>query len=203
MSAGADYAQALARHVKAALLHLRQAEDLAELAGIDVYASEHDVPAAGLIRAAGEAVEDLDMWAIGNSRGQGAVPAVAYGETERWCHAEGGSLPAGSWPRPTAASLADSEGLRQLSAYLDQADDREAARAARRAELESLRRTREAWEETARACVCPPGLCSRRDFRDHTGESDPSGCMVCAELDPGQPCHAAVLRGLAARKGTL
>src|ERR1019366_3630981 len=41
-------AQALARHVKAALLHVRQAEDLAELAGIDVDASEHDVPEAGV-----------------------------------------------------------------------------------------------------------------------------------------------------------
>lgn len=50
-------AQALARHVKAALLHLRQAEDLAELAGIDADASEHDVPEGGLIRAAGDAVE--------------------------------------------------------------------------------------------------------------------------------------------------
>jgi hypothetical protein len=50
-----NYLQAFARHVKAALLHLREAEDLAMMAGVDIYASEHDVPAAGLIRAAGAA----------------------------------------------------------------------------------------------------------------------------------------------------
>ena len=92
-------AQALARHVKAALLHLRQAEDIAERSGIDLYASKHDVPAAGLIRAAGEAVEDLDMWAIGNARAHGAAADETYAHTGRWCHAEGGALPAGSWPR--------------------------------------------------------------------------------------------------------
>ena len=70
-------AQTLARHVKAALLHLRQAEDLAELAGVDIHASEHDVPAAGLIRAASNAVEDLDTWAIGNARSHSAAPEAS------------------------------------------------------------------------------------------------------------------------------
>jgi hypothetical protein len=74
-----------------------------------------------------------------------------------------------------------------------------AARAALHSELEGLKRQRKAWDKTARACTCPPGLCSRRDFRDHAGESE--GCMVCADLDPDQPCYAAVLRGLAAREG--
>jgi hypothetical protein len=97
-----QYAQALARHVKAALLHLRQAEDLAELAGVDLDASAHDVPEAGLIRAAGEAVEDLDMWAVNYARMAGAAPAVTYQHTERWCQAEGGHLPAGSWPSDPA-----------------------------------------------------------------------------------------------------
>jgi hypothetical protein len=69
------------------------------------------------------------------------------------------------------------------------------------AELGRLRQERQAWEETARACVCPPGLCSRRDFRDHTGETGPSGCMVCTDLGPEQPCHGAVLRGLHAQSG--
>jgi hypothetical protein len=95
----AHHAQALARHVKAVLLHLRQAEDLAELAGINVDASEHDVPEAGLIRAAGDAVEDLDLWAINNARAKGAAPADTYQHTERWCHAPGGALPGSSWPR--------------------------------------------------------------------------------------------------------
>src|SRR5215469_1651021 len=58
-----SYAQALARHVKAALLHLRQAEKIAEVAGTDLDTSEHDVPEAGLFRAAGDAGQDLDLWA--------------------------------------------------------------------------------------------------------------------------------------------
>ena len=84
---------------------------------------------------------------------------------------------------------------------LEQAPAAAAAREALRAQLTGLIKDREAWEEAARACVCPEGLCSRRDFRDHTGETDPSGCMVCAELDPGQPCYAAVLRALLAQAG--
>ena len=97
-------AQALAWHVKAALLHLRQAEDIAELAGIDLCASEHDVPAAAIFRAAGDAVQDLDLWTIGNARAQGAAPADTYQHAERWCHAPGGALPDTSWPRgPQAA----------------------------------------------------------------------------------------------------
>lgn len=67
MNENTAYAQALARHVKAALLHLRQAEDLAVFASVDIHTSEHDVPAAGLIRMASEAVEDLDLWAINNA----------------------------------------------------------------------------------------------------------------------------------------
>jgi hypothetical protein len=70
--------------------------------------------------------------------------------------------------------------------------------AAQQDELGRSRRSREAWEETARACVCPPGACARGEFRDHAGESE--GCMVCADLDPGQPCYAAVARGLRARE---
>ena len=91
--------------------------------------------------------------------------------------------------------------------YLDERPDEGAPPAAGapssagalRAEVGRLRQERAAWEETTRACVCPPGLCSRRDFRDHTGETDPSGCMVCAELGPEQPCYGAVLRGLHAQ----
>jgi hypothetical protein len=71
----------------------------------------------------------------------------------------------------------------------------EADRVVRRFQLAGLRHDREAWEEAARTCVCAPGLCSRRDFRDH-GETDSPVSMVCAELDPGQPCYGAVLRTL-------
>jgi hypothetical protein len=63
-----SYAQALARHVKAALLHLRQAEKIAEAAGTDLDASEHDAPEAGLFRAAGDATGILTC-------GQAATPA--------------------------------------------------------------------------------------------------------------------------------
>jgi len=94
-------AEALARHVKAALLHLRAAEDLAVRAGIDVDASRHDAPEAGLIRDAGEAVEDLDLWAIGYAQASGADRRETYQDTGSWCHARGGSLPEGSWPDRT------------------------------------------------------------------------------------------------------
>jgi hypothetical protein len=46
-------------------------------------------------------------------------------------------------------------------------------------ELGRLRRSREAWEETARTCVCPPGVCTRAEFRDHAGKS--GDCMVYAD----------------------
>jgi hypothetical protein len=72
------------------------------------------------------------------------------------------------------------------------------ARPALKDELGRLQRSREAWEETARACVCPPDLCTRGEFRDHAGDSP--GCMFCADLDPDQPCYAAVVRGLRARE---
>jgi hypothetical protein len=45
--------------------------------------------------------------------------------------------------------------------------------------MEGARRLRLA--ETALACVCSPTDCTRADSR---------GCIVCANLDPGQPCYA-------------
>jgi hypothetical protein len=74
----------------------------------------------------------------------------------------------------------------------------EAARAALRAELARLRHDRETWEEAVQACTCPgpASQCTRRDFRDHAGQ--PEGCMACAELDPDQPCIAAVAQALEA-----
>jgi hypothetical protein len=79
---------------------------------------------------------------------------------------------------------------------LEQAPAAAALGEALHARLAGLRRDREAWEEAARACVCPPGPCSRGEFRDHAGESE--GCMACADLDPEQPCYAAVARRLRA-----
>lgn len=63
-------------------------------------------------------------------------------------------------------------------------------------ELDRLTAQRRAWDETTRACVCTAGLCSRSEFRDHQGDSP--GCMVCADLDPDQPCYAAVIATLEA-----
>ena len=57
-------------------------------------------------------------------------------------------------------------------------------REALHAELATLTAERRKWEETTRACACTPGRCT-------PGEP---GCMACADLDPDQPCYAAVLR---------
>jgi hypothetical protein len=38
-------------------------------------------------------------------------------------------------------------------------------------------------------CQCTPSHCSRGNFEDHQGTQQ--GCMVCADLDPDQPCYAA------------
>jgi hypothetical protein len=89
----------------------------------------------------------------------------------------------------------------RVDAVPTEAEHKAMSRAALRARLAEFRQDREAWEEAARACICPPGLCLRRDFRDHTGEIDPSGCMVCADLHPEQPCYGAVLHGLRAQPG--
>ena len=189
---GEHHAQALARHVKAALLHLRQAEGIAKLAGIDIYGGNE---VARLIRAAGEATEDLDLWAINNARGHGADPKETYRQTERWCHAPGGELPGND----LAHGMLAPDAVATYAAMLETTDPDPAGRAELRRELAQLTAGRQAWEETARACTCPPGLCSRREFRNHTGETDPSGCVVCA--DPDQPCYAAVVRGLRDRAG--
>jgi hypothetical protein len=68
-AAGARNAAALTRHVKAALLHLRQAGDIAERTGIDVDGGT--TPRADpLCRR--ETTEDLDLWVIGNARARSA-----------------------------------------------------------------------------------------------------------------------------------
>lgn len=99
MSAG--QACRLARHVKAALLHLVTADQLAETAGVDMlgvddgwsgYVTGDGLGPARAFRAALEAAEELDDWAIGNAGACGAGSETHVG-TERWCQAEGGVLP--------------------------------------------------------------------------------------------------------------
>ncbi|MFG1999728.1 hypothetical protein ACGFNU_11330 [Spirillospora sp. NPDC048911] len=100
----ADQARQIGRHVKAALLHLATADRAAEAAGVDLLGDDGDwrgyVTGAGFgparaFRAALDAVEELDDWAIGNAGVCGAG-SETYAGTERWCHAEGGVLPIGS-----------------------------------------------------------------------------------------------------------
>ncbi|MFP3966580.1 hypothetical protein SMC26_30025 [Actinomadura fulvescens] len=101
-----DQARQIGRHVKAALMHLASADRTAEAAGVDMLADDGDwrgyVTGAGFgparaFRAALDAVEELDAWAIGNAGVCGAG-TESYAGTERWCHAEGGVLPLGDGP---------------------------------------------------------------------------------------------------------
>jgi len=128
---GERHAQALARHVKAALLHLRQAEGIAKLAGIDIYGGNE---VARLIRAAGEATEDLDLWAINNARGHGADPKETYRQTERWCHAPGGELPGND----LAHGMLAPDAVATYAVMLETTDPDPARRAGLRRELAQL-----------------------------------------------------------------
>jgi len=80
---------AVARHVKAALMHLSTAVWAAAGAGVDV---DGEGTPGILTRAATDAVEDLDQWAIGLAEAAGVVH-TAYAGTERWCAIPGGVLP--------------------------------------------------------------------------------------------------------------
>jgi hypothetical protein len=86
-----DAARQIARHTKAALMHLVTAQQLAEQAGLDVLA---DGGAAALFRAALDAVEDLDLWTINTAYASGAGRET-FAHTERWCQAPDGRLPTG------------------------------------------------------------------------------------------------------------
>jgi hypothetical protein len=123
-SMDADAARQLGRHAKAALLHLSQAEDLAVAGGVDldyVYASE---PGAGpLFRAAREAMEDLDLWAINNASANGAGRET-YDHTERWCHRPGGVFPAAGSQDVTPARMRALAGQAEaLAAAIDSAKE--------------------------------------------------------------------------------
>ncbi|HEX6359548.1 hypothetical protein [Actinophytocola sp.] len=90
-----DEATMVARHVKAALMHLVNAEEIAERAGVDLIASPlgsgpaYDL--AALWGAAYDTCAELDSWAIATARRNGARDA--YDGTSRWCHKPGGRLP--------------------------------------------------------------------------------------------------------------
>ncbi|WUI01947.1 hypothetical protein OHR68_09090 [Spirillospora sp. NBC_00431] len=99
----AEQARQIGRHAKAALLHLVAADRLAEDAGLNLLADDGGwcgfVTGGGsgparAFRAALDAAEQLDEWAIGNAHVCGAG-TVTYGGTERWCHSKGGVLPTG------------------------------------------------------------------------------------------------------------
>ncbi|KAB2341522.1 hypothetical protein [Actinomadura rudentiformis] len=102
----ADQARQIGRHVKAALLHQVTADRATETAGVDMlgndgdwrgYVTETGVGPARAFRAALDAVEELDEWAIGNAGACGAG-SETYAGTERWCHTEFGVLPLGDGP---------------------------------------------------------------------------------------------------------
>lgn len=96
----------LARHVKAALLHLHRAEALAEDHGIDPLAARHADPAGALLREVGEHASRLDDWAINTAVTSGAPrrgqPGHPYASVDRWCHTPGGVLPHHPAPEETA-----------------------------------------------------------------------------------------------------
>src|SRR5262249_29689226 len=100
-----DAARQLGRHAKAALLHLSQAEDLAMAGGVDLdYVYANEPGARPPFRAAREAIEDLDGWAINNAAANGAGRET-YDHTERWCHRAGGVLPAAGGRDVTPARM--------------------------------------------------------------------------------------------------
>jgi hypothetical protein len=96
-------ATGIARHAKAALLHLSAAETTAEAHGVDLYGG---TPLARVWRDARDAAEALDGWAINNAGANGVPgrgkPGYPYAGTERWCHRPGGVLPVSPLPEEQA-----------------------------------------------------------------------------------------------------
>jgi hypothetical protein len=86
----AEQAATIGRNVKAALLHLHVARDMALDAGVDV---DGRSDLAKLMRRADMLVQDLDTWAIDNAAHNGARPMEVYKGTEKWCHKPSGVLP--------------------------------------------------------------------------------------------------------------
>ncbi|MBB2749206.1 UNVERIFIED_ORG: hypothetical protein FHR35_009119 [Microbispora rosea subsp. rosea] len=85
-------ARQLARHVKAALLHLRAAEVIADEAGVDL---DGELPWGNgpgrLLRTASNAVEEADTWAIRNASANGCGDETW--RVTRWCSQPDGALP--------------------------------------------------------------------------------------------------------------
>jgi hypothetical protein len=85
-------ARQLARHLKAALLPLRAADDIAEPACIDLDADpDYGNNICRVLRGASEAVEDADIWATRNAAANGCGEETWAGE--RWCSEPDGALP--------------------------------------------------------------------------------------------------------------
>ncbi|GLW11097.1 hypothetical protein Misp01_62250 [Microtetraspora sp. NBRC 13810] len=89
-----DAARQLARHAKAALLHLGCLAKLAAAAGLDPAADDRAAGPHALIRTVRGLAADLDVWATGHAYARGAGEET-LARTERWCHTPGGVLPAG------------------------------------------------------------------------------------------------------------
>jgi hypothetical protein len=82
----------MARHIKAALFHLNEADRIAESAGIDVvYAMADEMTAGHLLTNARDTMQELDSWASRTVHASNVIGV--YDGTERWCHAPGGALP--------------------------------------------------------------------------------------------------------------
>jgi hypothetical protein len=79
------------RHLKATLMHLNVAVDLADRAGVNV--DRVVDPLGRLIRRADHAVEDLDLWGIHNNAANGGGRDTYEAGTAGWCSRPGGTLP--------------------------------------------------------------------------------------------------------------
>jgi hypothetical protein len=102
---GMQLAQALARHVEAALSHLRQAANIAQAASTGPDASEYGLPEAALFRTAGDAAQDLDPRPAVTPAPVAPAPPAPVGTP-----GAGGTPPAARCPRLLAAWTADRRG---------------------------------------------------------------------------------------------
>lgn len=89
---GTDQAAAIARHTRAALLHIGRALTLAAAAGVDLTASDHAPGPARVLNRAYNGVGDVDHWAVRMAMRAGAG-AETWEGTDDWCHTDGGVLP--------------------------------------------------------------------------------------------------------------
>ncbi|MFI7637696.1 hypothetical protein [Nonomuraea sp. NPDC049400] len=83
-------ARQLARHIKAALLHLRAAQGIACQAGAGLLAEAWENVPAQILLGASQAVEAADAWAIRNAAADGCGKET-WG-VQRWCSEPDGAL---------------------------------------------------------------------------------------------------------------